>query len=1228
MLARYKGVCKRCGSAYPAGAEVWYDRTTKKVLSCPACESRGKPPPPVLLTRDELRVRVDDVTGRLTPEQRAAVSGSLDGVNRWLATAGAGKTSSLVALVGTLLARGVRPHRIMVTSFTTQAADEIKARLAQAYGPVAHELTLGTFHSLVRKWLLQHARLDGSYNRVDNLLDKGGGQAPAEGEAEDVFDPARPRSPLQLGRPLLGGRKTLIPWLPGKTGLGHEEAGRGMVEDYIEAVGYLQAWLVEPGSERAKKYAAFRKMPLLPEFYSLWTESLLALSLSTYDEWLYLAGKLSQKGSIFLQQRAAQLDYVIVDEAQDNNMAQLVVASSIALEGSGKLVLVGDVAQSMFGFRGALPLFLWQLEKSMPGVKVKTHYLTANFRSTAPIVELANRLIKGRAWNIAPPAGAGRADGAVPVATSILTPLYTDEGEQAASVVKAAATKLALVPSDTRARPIAILGRTHARLARVEAACIQRKVPYQVQEGRGFFGRWEVRVAIAYLLLANGRGRSAKIIKDALSAPRRKLGKVFIDALLQRSPDEDLAQSARVLARRDSRWEQSAQALASDLEAIQNGLDRNGEVICGKPSLFDQGRALLAILTKATAFGVASSERFDNVKALLEIVGDFGSLDDFEKFYRSATQPPKRHEGDADNTNKLVLSTIHACVAPETWVETPMGIGTAGDLPPRGLIGTAGGLAPYTERFQYATAPAIRITVAGGYQITVTPNHGLTSWIGGRDGGDVRVRADQLQIGSWLRLALFAAHDTAKAPLLPLPVAADVRAVQHPVPRHLTEDLAELLGCIVADGTVYRGGFRYHKSDCDVADRVAALCGVLFGKRAARTHVPGPCGGHAVAEFNSTHVAAWLLQLGGVAPRQKAVPTCILQAPLGMQARFLRGLFEDGTVNVTDGVADHVHYDTCREDLARAVQKLLLRFGIISTWKAVTSNGHARHVVYIYGDSIGRFREQIGFISARKNAQLAQASQRHWNLSVPINRTELDWVRHATNPSARQNGRLRGYLSRATAADLAQDAGEAGRFLRERLRWHYAKVVKLEVVQSASVCVEVPNGSRFIQDGFDGWNSKGLEWDEVYLVGANNGVMPHDKSASAEELEEEARIEYVGVTRARHKLHICRYRLDARDQPTYASRSWILAVEARQLAGGAVTELELDEVTRGRDRFAKQAAARAEALAAAKAEKAAKTPQDGPGEVSAQDNPPMAPRSSSRGVDGSSRPPQADGQEG
>jgi superfamily I DNA/RNA helicase len=951
MLARFGGKCARCGSAYAAGQEVWWDKVSRKILMCPACEGRGKPEATARTSIDVIRASSKALTAQLTQEQRDAVTGSMAGVNRWLATAGSGKTRSLIALVGELLSRGMRPGRIVVTSFTKKAAGELTERLTTAFGTAAGELELGTLHSLVRKWLLQHAKIDGAYNRVDNLLDYGGGAAGAgeEERPDEEFDEARPRSPLQLGRTLLGGRKTLIPWLNGERALGEEEQGRGVVTDHIEAVGYMQAWLVEPGSPKAEAFAKHRGMPLLPRFYELWSQSLLALSVSTHDEWIYLAGKLAQnpKG-LFIERRAASCDVVIVDEAQDNNLAQLVLAANIALNGSGNLVLVGDIAQcqpagtkvltptgerdieqlqdgdlvcawdrrgkrvekagrpvkvasrpytgrlttvsaggkqtrttsnhrwlvrwseaardahvvylmrrtlpgiglcyrlgwcklinesggmmqnhlkararlekadaawilkvttsrqeasvwesiystryqiplvmfeprdnqhytrdaldriwaevsedscryidrlmiehrldpnqpfykpggktgrqtlfevraehlldglmqvpvkvgaydyewhdasvtrgwvtnlpvysmdverhgsyvadgictlnSMFGFRGALPLFMWKLEQYLGKVPVKTWNLSANFRSTAPIVEVANKLLKGREWNIAAPAHAARPDARDlhPVHT-VIPHRYVSEAEQAREIVAHAKRVLEKAPADVSARPMVVIGRAHARLAQIEASFIRKKLPYLVQEGRGFFNIWEVRVASAYLLLANDVVVTAKLIKDALSAPRRRLGKVFASSLLEKAQTEGFAHRAKLLARRNANWEKDGLEFARDLDAILRGLDPRGEPLkdsCG--DLAAQGRALVALLTTAKAFGEGASERFDNIRALVDIIIELGSIEEYAKFYKQATTPQK--VDDEDKRAKVVLSTAHAAKGlewDEVWV--------------------------------------------------------------------------------------------------------------------------------------------------------------------------------------------------------------------------------------------------------------------------------------------------------------------------------------------------------------------------------------------------------------------------------------------------------------------------------------------------------------------------------------------------------------------------------
>jgi DNA helicase-2/ATP-dependent DNA helicase PcrA len=67
------------------------------------------------------------------------------------------------------------------------------------------------------------------------------------------------------------------------------------------------------------------------------------------------------------------------------------------------------------------------------------------------------------------------------------------------------------------------------------------------------------------------------------------------------------------------------------------------------------------------------------------------------------------------------------------------------------------------------------------------------------------------------------------------------------------------------------------------------------------------------------------------------------------------------------------------------------------------------------------------------------------------------------------------------------------------------------------MCVSVPGAGRFLQNGFDGWNSKGLEFNTVFLIGADDKVLPHRLS---ENVEEERRLAYVAVSRAKDNLFV------------------------------------------------------------------------------------------------------------
>jgi len=258
-------------------------------------------------------------------------------------------------------------------------------------------------------------------------------------------------------------------------------------------------------------------------------------------------------------------------------------------------------------------------------------------------------------------------------------------------------------------------------------------------------------------------------------------------------------------------------------------------------------------------------------------------------------------------------------------------------------------------------------------------------------------------------------------------------------------------------------------------------------------------------------LSSWLLQIDGLAPNQKAIPKCILASSLPSQTAFLRGLFEDGTVNVADGRLDHVAWSTVYPRMAKMVQLMLLRQGIIASILPVNVvDCNTQWRVSIYGYNAHKFRDTIGFVSSYKNDLLSYPTGHEEGYIIPTSKSRLPTADKNDDDQNRrwatQNGRNRGYVSRHGARLI-------GGFENE-LEYHHERIVRIEEFDGPAVCVEVPSVGRFLQDGFDGSNSKGLEFPYVFLAGVNKLVLPHVRG----NFEEERRLMYVAVTRAKDRL--------------------------------------------------------------------------------------------------------------
>jgi intein/homing endonuclease len=237
--------------------------------------------------------------------------------------------------------------------------------------------------------------------------------------------------------------------------------------------------------------------------------------------------------------------------------------------------------------------------------------------------------------------------------------------------------------------------------------------------------------------------------------------------------------------------------------------------------------------------------------------------------------------------------------------------------------------------------------------------------------------------------------------------------------------LAEFLGLMVADGSIFQSGFRLMKRHEDVVDRFEFLCAELFSATCTRFFARGAFG----CEVSSTYIRSWLESIGGLDPNRKHVPQQVLDSSLRFQRLFLRGLFEDGTVNVKGDRLDHVALTTAYVEMARTVQMMLLESGIISSVFEVLSQGHRSWRVNIYGYNASLFAERIRFVSSLKNEQLQTPSGPENRYLIPVDGSTVGDV--PGKPWMKANARHRGYVSRDAARQLG---------LMDALKFHHERI--------------------------------------------------------------------------------------------------------------------------------------------------------------------------------------------
>jgi Superfamily I DNA and RNA helicases len=461
-----------------------------------------------------------DLAEGLNAQQREAFEHT-KGAALVLAGAGSGKTTVLTRRIARLIREGVPAKRILVTTFTKRAAQEMEHRLLAMLGEEALEgIWIGTFHShclriLKKEWAELYGK-EGKFELADEYWQKRVCRA-ILGKPDDYAKLPNP----PFGQNMRMDPKTALLGVSASKNLGYtceyaETALQRLYPDwepsFIESV--ARFWRCYEMAKE-KQYDLLSKAPMRRlDFDDLLTEG-------------YTLLRDNQTVRLRYQD---MFDYVLVDETQDTSQVQWEFARLLA-EWHGNLFVVGDVGQSVYGFRGCDPrLTVMAFQKAFPTGDIIR--LPANYRSQGHVVTIANELIAhaeldDRYRLLMEPA---RPEGVEPLLSQ-----HVDAESEAAWVVERLRERLQ--EGRLQFRDFAVLYRTNAYSRAFEDALIAGGVPYQITGGTGFYNRREVKDLLAYLQLTvdphspagdEAAKRVLNIGSKRFGKPTRFLGKSFI----------------------------------------------------------------------------------------------------------------------------------------------------------------------------------------------------------------------------------------------------------------------------------------------------------------------------------------------------------------------------------------------------------------------------------------------------------------------------------------------------------------------------------------------------------------------------------------------------------------------------------------------------------------------------------------------------------------------------
>ncbi len=421
----------------------------------------------------------------LTPPQRKAAT-TIDGPLLVLAGAGSGKTRTITRRIAYMVACGIPAWNILAITFTNKAAGEMRERVnhllkdtgqraGKPWGPWGGGVTVATFHALCARLLREFAAAAG-LPKTFTIFDSSDQSKTVKQALKDVNLSPENFQPSAVASAISNAKNKL------QTPAAFAQNAGGFFEKSV-----------------ARAYARYEQIR---------TEN----KAVDFDDLLLKVAILLRDNSDIRTQLQERFQYILIDEYQDTNHAQFMLAHLLAM-GHKNICATGDPDQSIYGWRGANLNNILEFEQFYPNAKVVL--LEQNYRSTKVILQAASALIanntkrkKKDLWteNEAGP--------------RIQILRCNDEHQEAGEVVRRLKQQHAAGLAWDK---MAIFYRVNSLSRVLEDALMKQAIPYQIARGTEFYARKEIKDVLCYLRVVTNPADNISL-ERIINVPTRGLG--------------------------------------------------------------------------------------------------------------------------------------------------------------------------------------------------------------------------------------------------------------------------------------------------------------------------------------------------------------------------------------------------------------------------------------------------------------------------------------------------------------------------------------------------------------------------------------------------------------------------------------------------------------------------------------------------------------------------------